>query len=983
MYDIRYVPIMACRPQEQQCIHCGRTFGSRIGLSQHTRSAHPEEYALDETGPKRCKYWSQEEMTIMATIELELEGAIPGTQMNRTLASRMVGRTIKSVKAVRARPHYRHVLEQLRLDATQTPQETMEELDESYRISHQQLDEAVLAGIPMAQQASERDESHQVLINAARAVVEGHDPQNYLLLWISHIIGVTPRPPRDRTLNNDTTQETRRETFSRFRRLWESDRAAIAKDILGNGRAQARHTDQQLRHYWARQWSAPSSEWTEEEVRHPQDQSMDHIWVPITENEIKISEPTRTACGPDGLQAEVWRRVPHSLRMLFFNIILRRGSMPSTLLQARTTMIPKNNMPETEADYRPITVPSVVVRQFHKIIGKRLESSVAHVEQQRGLRRGVDGLALNVVALNKLLVEANRKKRELHIAVLDVEKAFDRVSHFAIMNIIKGRQWPKQLVQYIESIYQNGSTRIGAGPWIRNARGIRQGDPLSSTLFNTVMDHVLLALPNRVGYIHAGRRWSSLAFADDVVLIATSRAGIIAQITAFNDALKTVGLNLNLRKSIYLPLMPRGGRLVVPAERSSIDVDGQCLRAASHNVRWTYLGVSFGVQGICRTTQGKVTAILERIDRAPLKPLQKLVILRDHGIPSLTHQLVLGKTTMAALKQMDVTVRRYIRKWLRLPFDSANAYIHGPVGDGGLGIMELLSQIPAIRTNRLGNASSQLFEEAPNYQQQTSRLDRRTARAQRLHQTTDGAELAKSRDSRASTAWIRNPSTKLQGWRSLGMLKVHSGSLPTGVRKTRGRRVGDIHLCRMGCQTPETAAHVLQICPSMVRPRCARHNSALNLLDGYARRKGWPVWLEPHFNLEQRGYRPDLLVVTPRGAFIIDVSVVSGSGQRSLADINAAKIQKYEVDALLEAAAVLANIQQSQIKVIGATITWRGIWHGRSAKDLIRAGYPLFVLEWMTSRVLSGGAFIWSAFKGTATQRRAAASASRPRGTWS
>lgn len=286
--------------------------------------------------------------------------------------------------------------------------------------------------------------------------------------------------------------------------------------------------------------------------------------------------------------------------------------------------------------------------------------------------------------------------------------------------------------------------------------------------------------------------------------------------------------------------------------------------------------------------------------------------------------------------------------------------------------MELLTQIPAIRSSRVGTARSQLFEQATSQQllTVTSRLDRRIARAQRLHETTDGIELARSRDSRASTAWIRNPSTNLQGWRSLGMVKIHSGSLPTGIRTTRGRRAGNGHICRAGCRAAETAAHVLQVCPSVRRPRCARHNSALNLLHGYAHRKGWPVWLEPHFNLEQRGYRPDLLVVTPRGAFIIDVSVVSGSGQRSLADINAAKIRKYRIDVLLQAAAERADIRASQIKVIGATITWRGVWCGRSAGDLLQAGYPLFILEWMTTRVLTGGSSVWSAFRAGAAQRR-------------
>lgn len=48
-------------------------------------------------------------------------------------------------------------------------------------------------------------------------------------------------------------------------------------------------------------------------------------------------------------------------------------------------MLLKNERPASEAEYRPITVASVVVRQFHRILGIRLEAVVSNVDCQRGL----------------------------------------------------------------------------------------------------------------------------------------------------------------------------------------------------------------------------------------------------------------------------------------------------------------------------------------------------------------------------------------------------------------------------------------------------------------------------------------------------------------------------------------------------------------------------------------------------------------------
>ncbi|KAF6199405.1 hypothetical protein GE061_007431 [Apolygus lucorum] len=405
------------------------------------------------------------------------------------------------------------------------------------------------------------------------------------------------------------------------------------------------------------------------------------------------------------------------------------------------------------------------------------------------------------------------------------------------------------------------------------------------------------------------------------------------------------------------------GHGLVPREGMHVSSPRGALPTAVYNSRWSYLGLEFGVRGLEEWTAEKPMETLRAVDRAPLTVLQKLEVVRTHFLPGLIHSVVLGRPKKCQLRKLDIAVRKLVRKWFWLPGDSANAYMYGPTGDGGLGLARLETLAPELRKVRIARVKECVFGEEQEGTYETS-LERRWNRAQAMHETTDAAELKRSREVGASTIWLRSAHVMAPSWMGRRMIRVHSGSLPSQMRISRGRRTPDMQItCRAGCPSRETAAHVLQVCPSVQLPRNARHNRVCDLLRRSAELRGWKTFSEPHFNLEGRGWRPDLVICVRNGLVaIVDVEVVSGSGQRTLEEMFLTKQAKYSRAALLRAVAALTEQSLESVMVIPAVITWRGVWAKLSAEPLLKLGLPEYVLGWAAERVLLGGGLIWSMF---------------------
>ena len=97
-----------------------------------------------------------------------------------------------------------------------------------------------------------------------------------------------------------------------------------------------------------------------------------------------------------------------------------------------------------------------------------------------------------VVILHETIHELHKKKKNGVILKLDFEKAYDKVNWSFVQQTIRMKGFSPIWCKRIEEVVSRGSVGIKVneevGHNFQTRKGLRQGDPLSPTLFNLVVD---------------------------------------------------------------------------------------------------------------------------------------------------------------------------------------------------------------------------------------------------------------------------------------------------------------------------------------------------------------------------------------------------------------------------------------------------------------------------------------------------------------
>ena len=294
-----------------------------------------------------------------------------------------------------------------------------------------------------------------------------------------------------------------------------------------------------------------------------------------------------------------------------FTGLLRSGLFPANWSLGVITSIFKKGDPADPNNYRGITVGHVLGKLYAIVLNARLspwlEAHGKRASGQAGFRPGFQ--TVDNCFILRALVERARTRgvrgMKLYTCAVDFEKAFDSAAREKLWVALQRAGIGGCMLKAIQSMYARVPVCVksaeGLSDCFESVIGVKQGCPLSPLLFGVLIDDwethmqselgdaaALPFLTDLAGQLH---RVPSLLFADDMLLISTSPAGLQAQLDCLQAYCDAKALTVNTAKTQVMVFKPGGGAGGKTAAADRFSYAGRPLETA-RSVK--YLGLTFG-----------------------------------------------------------------------------------------------------------------------------------------------------------------------------------------------------------------------------------------------------------------------------------------------------------------------------------------------------------------------------------------------------
>ena len=204
----------------------------------------------------------------------------------------------------------------------------------------------------------------------------------------------------------------------------------------------------------------------------------------------------------------------------------------------------------------------MVGKVYGRILINRIRDKTENMiaEVQSGFRRD-RGCTDQIFIVRQICEKYLGKDKDVYLAFLDLEKAYDRVDTDAVWNVLRLNGIGGRLLRGVKSLHTGSKACVRVGnevsEWFLVRVGLRQGFVMSPWLFNLYTDGVVREVNAQVlcrglKLVHGNdNEWelNQLLFADDTVVVAESERKLCPLVTEFGWACERRKLRVNVRKS--------------------------------------------------------------------------------------------------------------------------------------------------------------------------------------------------------------------------------------------------------------------------------------------------------------------------------------------------------------------------------------------------------------------------------------------------
>ena len=142
----------------------------------------------------------------------------------------------------------------------------------------------------------------------------------------------------------------------------------------------------------------------------------------------------------------------------------------------------------------------------------------------------------SLFAVDTLLSKASEFNLPVWSATLELQKAFDRVEHNTIFEALRYFEVDDSMIALIQLMYSEQYGYMRKDLVFEISRGVRQGDVLSTLLFNATLDYAFFKWKRKFN----SHRWNidnsseyltNVRFADDILLMVKSKEELCEMMT--------------------------------------------------------------------------------------------------------------------------------------------------------------------------------------------------------------------------------------------------------------------------------------------------------------------------------------------------------------------------------------------------------------------------------------------------------------------
>jgi hypothetical protein len=245
--------------------------------------------------------------------------------------------------------------------------------------------------------------------------------------------------------------------------------------------------------------------------------------------------PTNKSPDPDGFNTDFVRKCWPVLALDFYELcdkFYERSICLESSNGSYVTLIPKLSSPISVGDYRPISLLNTSMKILTKLLANRLQLVITNLvhQNQYGFLKARTIQDCLAWAFEYISI-CHKSGKEMVILKLDFEKAFDKLEHAAIIDILRHKGFGDRWLHWISLIPGSDTSQVllngVPGRRFHCRRGVRQGDPLFPFLFvlaanllqsiiNKAKDYGIIKLPIPLS---CGSDFPIIQYADDTILI--------------------------------------------------------------------------------------------------------------------------------------------------------------------------------------------------------------------------------------------------------------------------------------------------------------------------------------------------------------------------------------------------------------------------------------------------------------------------------